>query len=147
MRATSISSASPTGRKVASRLSRSGRKSSGFSLSSRICLLARRPWRRRLRLEAALPSGVRGPVDFLAFSRLARMRASERGRGLSGFFVIGIGFMLFTLVQTGGRGGPVFTLMLGVGGWGGRGFLRQVIGNRGRDYFVGWLIGSRGELA
>jgi hypothetical protein len=30
--------------------------------------------------------------------------------------------MLFTLVQTGGRGGPVFTLMLGVGGWGGRGF-------------------------
>src|ERR1035438_9687518 len=31
-----------------------------------MCLLARRPRRRRLRLDAALPSAVRGPVDFWA---------------------------------------------------------------------------------
>src|ERR1035441_10379692 len=31
-----------------------------------MCLLARRPWRRRLRLDAALPSAVFGPVYFCA---------------------------------------------------------------------------------
>src|SRR5580693_4705525 len=98
MRVTSISSASPTGRKVASRLSSSRKKSSGLSSSSRKSLLARRPWRRRLRLEAALPSGVHGPVDFLAFSRLARMRASVRGRGLLVF--------IFIFVWAGAEPGP-----------------------------------------
>ena len=45
---------------------------------------ARMPWRVAFREERCLPSGVRGPVDFLAFSRLARRRASETGRlGLS----------------------------------------------------------------
>src|SRR5450755_2319309 len=41
-----------------------------------MCLLARRPWTRRLRLDASLPSGVRGPVDFFAFWRLASIWAS-----------------------------------------------------------------------
>jgi hypothetical protein len=86
-RVTGISSASPTGRKVSSRLLRSRRKSSGLSPSSRTRLLARRPWVRRLRIDVALPAALVGPVDFLAFSRLALMRASVRVRGSSGFFI------------------------------------------------------------
>jgi len=47
------------------------KEDSAVSSSRRMCLWARRPWRRRLRLEAAFPAALRGPVDFFAFSRLA----------------------------------------------------------------------------
>jgi len=53
-----------------------------------MCLLARRPWRRRLRLEVALPDGLRGPVDFLAFSRLASILAWLVWRGSSGLVIV-----------------------------------------------------------
>src|ERR1035438_6004727 len=49
--------------------------------------MARRPWTRRLRLDAALPSGVRGPVDFWAFRRLASICAAVGMRGSFDFFV------------------------------------------------------------
>src|ERR1039458_7704016 len=55
------------------------------------------------RLDAALPSAVRGPVDFLAFSRLALIWASVGVRG---------SFVFFIFVSA-GAGGPVLTLMLG----------------------------------
>src|SRR5258708_18078678 len=35
------------------------------------------PWRRALREERCLPASVRGPVDFLAFSRLVSARSLE----------------------------------------------------------------------
>src|SRR5260370_17835059 len=35
------------------------------------------PWRRALREERCLPASVRGPVDFLAFSRLVSARLLE----------------------------------------------------------------------
>src|ERR1017187_9016334 len=54
-------------------------------LVEQICLLARRPWRRRLRLDAALPSAVFGPVYFCAFRRLALIWASL---GVRGSFVL-----------------------------------------------------------
>src|ERR1700691_716625 len=57
------------------------RNSSGSSSES-ICLLAQRPWVSPLRLDAFLPSGVRGPVDFVAFSRLALIWASVAVRRL-----------------------------------------------------------------
>src|SRR4051812_20054119 len=41
---------------------------------------ARMPWRVPFKDERCLPSGVRGPVDFCAFSRFARRHASETGR-------------------------------------------------------------------
>jgi hypothetical protein len=41
----------------------------------------------RLRLDALLPSAVRGPVDFLAFSRLALIWASVGVRGSFGLFI------------------------------------------------------------
>ena len=52
-----------------------------------MCLLARRPWRRRLRLDAALPSAVFGPVYFCAFRRLALIWASLGVRGSFVFFI------------------------------------------------------------
>src|ERR1017187_10964027 len=95
------------------------RKSSGSS-SSRMCLLARRPWRRRLRLDGALPAAVRGPVDFFAFSRLALIWASV---GVRGSFV-------FSMCVLAGAGGPVLTLRLGEGWGGGGGRFAQVVENR-----------------
>src|ERR1019366_9231063 len=113
MRRTSFSSPSPAGWKRSKRSLRRKRNSSGSS-SSRMCLLARRPWRKRLRLDAALPSVVRGPVDFLAFSRLALICASVNVRGSFDFFI---------LVVAGGVG-PVLLLCYGGGGAGsGGGFL------------------------
>src|ERR1017187_3979789 len=105
MRRTSFSSPSPAGWKRSKRSLRRKRNSSGSS-SSRMCLLARRPWRRRLRLEAALPSAVRGAVDFLAFSRLALICASVNVRGSFDFFILVVA----------GAGGPSLLFFLGGGG-------------------------------
>src|ERR1039457_7366970 len=126
MRRTRFSSLAPTGWKRSKWSSRRKRNSSGSS-SRRICLLARRPWRRRLRLEAALPSAVRGPVDFLAFSRLALICASVNVRGSFDFFI---------LVVAGGVW-PIspFCLGGGGGGWAG-GFLEVVVG-KGGGVFLG----------
>src|SRR5580658_4462432 len=127
MRVTSISSASPTGRKLSSRLLRSRRNSSGFSSSSRTCLLARRPWMRRLRLVAALPSAVRGPVLFLAFSRLALILASLGWRGSFGL----------SIVFAGGKWPDPFAYILQGRVWGGGGYLVQVIENKGAVILLG----------
>src|ERR1039457_2213646 len=134
MRRTRFSSLAPTGWKRSKWSSRRKRNSSGSS-SRRICLLARRPWRRRLRLDAALPSSVRGPVDFLAFSRLALIWASV---GLRGSFV-------FSIVLAGACG-PVSTLTL----WEGRGgfgwHLVQVPESNGAGIFLNaGLLGPYAE--
>ena len=51
-----------------------------MSSLGRTMTCARIPWRVPFSDERCLPSGVRGPVDFLAFSRLARRRASDGWR-------------------------------------------------------------------
>jgi hypothetical protein len=42
-----------------------------------VTVWAVRPWERALREERDLPSGVRGPVDWVALARLALRRACE----------------------------------------------------------------------
>src|ERR1039457_1683152 len=131
MRRTRFSSLAPTGWKRSKWSSRRKRNSSGSS-SRRICLLARRPWRRRLRLEAALPSAVRGPVDFLAFSRLALICASVNVRGSFDFFILVVA----------GAVGPLPLWWLGGGGGGCfGGFLCGVEKRRGEVFWGGgWLF-------
>src|ERR1022692_4556981 len=126
MRRTRFSSLAPTGWKRSKWSSRRKRNSSGSS-SRRICLLARRPWRRRLRLDAFLPSAVRGPIDFLAFSRLALIWASVGVRGSFGLFIF----------VSAGAGGPVLTLMLGEGRGGHGGHFTQVVESNGEEFLVG----------
>ena len=81
----------------------------------------------RGRLDAALPSAVRGPVDFLAFSRLALIWASVGVRG---------SFVFFIFVSA-GAGGPVLTLMLGEGRGGQGGILRKWLKAMGRNFLWG----------
>ena len=50
-------------------------------------VLAARPWVRPLRLEAALPSAVLGPVDLAAFWRLAWIWASVGGVVAGSFWI------------------------------------------------------------
>src|ERR1017187_8050148 len=113
MRRTSFSSPSPTGRKRSRRSWTRAKKSSGSSPGRR-CWLAQRPCLRLLRLDAALPSAVRGPEDFLAFSRFALTWASVGGWGSFGFLIL--------LSST-------FRLRDGI--WEHGGYRSQVVENRG----------------
>src|ERR1035437_3755094 len=123
---TNVSSPVPTGWKRSKWSWRRKRIAAGSS-SSRMCLLARRPWRRRLRLDASLPSEVRGPVDFCAFWRLALIWASVAGLGWS---------VLFIFVLAGGCG-PVFsTLILGEGRGGFGWHFVQVVEDKGEGILV-----------
>src|ERR1022692_4415030 len=133
MRRTSFSSPSPAGWKQSKRSLRRKRNSSGSS-SSRMCLLARRPWRRRLRLEAALPSAVRGPVDFLAFSRLALICASVNVRGSFDFFILVVAGAL----------GPIPLLFFGGGAADSAGILCKLLKAMGREFLWGrdWFTGQ-----
>src|ERR1039457_142607 len=126
IRRTSFSSEGPTGWKRSKWSWRRKRNSAGSS-SSRMCLLARRPWRRPLRLDASLPSKVRGPVDFCAFWRLALIWASVAVLGWSVFFIF---------VLAGGCG-PVFsTLILGEGRGGFGWHFVQVVEDKGEGILV-----------
>src|ERR1022692_2971854 len=87
MRRTSFSSPSPTGWKVLRRSWTRARKSSGSSPGRR-CLSAQRTCLRPLRLDAAFPAVVRGPVDFWAFSRLAFIWAALGGWVSFGSFIL-----------------------------------------------------------
>src|ERR1700750_21295 len=63
----------------------------------------RMPWRVALSEERCLPSGVFGPHDFLAFSRLARRLASETRRlGLAGGGAAGVSVSLLLISFMGG---------------------------------------------